>query len=389
MRICLIMSGPLPPREGIGFYVWNLARYLVRDGHQVQIITRGGAHSTTREERDGITIWRPPFLPTYPLHVHLHGVFVDQLVRRLEPEVDLFHLHSPLVQLPRTARPLMATIHTPMIADTQAIAATSALGLLVKLQAPISVSLERHLFQRVGRLAAVANSVAQELADYGIDPAEVAVLGNGVDTDQFFPERQPPDPAGPYVLTTGRLGARKGLEDLIACAALVAAELPELRFLIAGSGPLEASLRSEIARRGLTRTVVLLGHVDDRARLASLYRGASAYVHAAHYEGLPTALIEAMACARPAVATAVSGNLDVITQAQNGLLVPPRAPEQLAQAILRLVRDPELNERLGAAAHQTIMERYAWSVVGRAYVAEYEALLRGEYRCNSSAKQFA
>src|SRR3954464_7899683 len=146
MRICMILSAPLPPREGIGFYAWNLAKHLSRLGHQVQLITRGAARRTSREVVDGITIWRPAFVPAYPFHVHLHGLFIDRIVRELEPEVDLFHLHTPLVKWPATSLPALVTVHTPMKSDTGAIPAASLLGWLIKLQAPVSYQLEQRLF---------------------------------------------------------------------------------------------------------------------------------------------------------------------------------------------------------------------------------------------------
>src|SRR5262245_55832903 len=205
MRICMITSAPLPPREGIGFYVWNLSRYLTAQGHQVQIITRGGAGRTSREVVDGITIWRPAFLPTYPFHVHLHSLFVDTVVRRLEPEVDLFHIHTPLVKWLQTSLPTIVTIHTPMKTDAGAIPATNLLGWLIKLQAPVSYQLEQRLFQRADSLVAVARSVAEELRLYGLDPRQISVLGNGVDTTNFSPGECEDTKAEPYVLTAGRL----------------------------------------------------------------------------------------------------------------------------------------------------------------------------------------
>jgi glycosyltransferase involved in cell wall biosynthesis len=373
----MITSVPFPPREGIGFYVWNLSRYLTDQGHRVQIITRGRAGRTSREVVDDITIWRPAFLPTYPFHVHLHSMFVDNVVRELEGEVDLFHLHTPLVKWPETRAPAIVTVHTPMKTDTGAIPATDVLSWLIKLQAPVSYLLEQRLFQRANKLVAVAHSVAQELRLYDVNPQQISVLGNGVDTTIFSPCERQDALLGPYVLTAGRLAPRKGLEDLIRCAELVAGQLPNLRFLIAGAGPLEAALRAEIARRNLETRVTLLGHIADRAEMVRIYQGAAAYVHAAHYEGLPTVLLEAMACGRPVVATAVSGALDVLQDGYNGLLVSPRNPQQMADSIVRLLQDPALTERLGKAALATIQERYSWHVVSRSYLAQYEALLAG------------
>lgn len=379
MRICLIFSEPFPPEEGIGFYVWNLSRYLTQFGHQVQIVTRGGVEKTSREVVGGVTIWRPPFFPLYPFHVHVHGAFVDKLLRTLETEVDLIHLHTPLVKRPKTKLPLLVTVHTPMKADTGAVTTDNLLGWLVKLQAPVSYRLEQQLFQQA-RLTAVSSSVAAELEEYGVNRRQVRVLGNGVDTELFTPPANGARPNGraashPYALTVARLAPRKGVADLVACAAYVVQEAPDFRFLIAGAGPMEKALQAAIARRGLEENVILLGHVADRAQLIDLYRQATLFVHPAHYEGLPTVLLEAMACGSPVVTTAVSGALDVVAHECNGLLVPPRAPEQMAEAILRLLRDPVWAGQLGAAARETVETRYAWSIVAHNYVAEYQALL--------------
>ena len=375
MRICMISSTALPPQEGIGFYVWNLSRHLTQQGHQVQLITRGGAGQTAWEVVDGITIWRPRFVPTYPFHVQLHGMFVDRLIREIEPHVDLFHLHSPLVKRPKTKRPVLVTVHTPMKSDIAAVSAKSLLGSLIKLQAPVSYRLEQALFERADKLTAVASSVAQELTEYGLNPQDVSVLGNGVDTDLFLPLKKREQTTQPYALTVARLAPRKGLADLIRCAEIVVKNVPDFHFLIAGSGPMEKQLRAEIAQRGLSKQVKLLGHIGDRAQLIALYRRATLFVHPAHYEGLPTVLLEAMACGCPVVTTAVSGALDVVQNKHNGLLVPPRAPEQMALAIIRLLPDADLCQALGVAARQTIAERYSWHVVSQNYVTQYETLL--------------
>ncbi|MDQ4076870.1 MAG: glycosyltransferase family 4 protein [Chloroflexota bacterium] len=377
MRICMIMSTPLPPREGIGFYVWNLSRYLVDLGHQVQIITRGRAGTLDREVVDGIPIWRPPFLPLYPFHVHFHSIFVNKLVKRLAPTADLLHLHTPLVKCPRTENPVIVTVHSPMKADTRTTPIGNLMGLLIHLQGPVSYRLEQELFTRANKLATVARQVAEDLRLYRIDRRQVHVLGNGVDTRLFSPSSCDPNKDTPYFLTVARLAPGKGLEDLIRCAAHVVRHHPSYRFLIAGAGPLEGELREAIARGGLQDAVVLLGHIGDRDRLVNLYRGATAYVHPSHHEGLPTVLLEAMACGRPVVTTAVGGALDIVQHERNGLLVPPKRPRHMAGAIMRLLQTPDFAKELGAAAVQTIESRYSWEIVSRNYLAQYESLVEG------------
>jgi glycosyltransferase involved in cell wall biosynthesis len=376
MHVCLVTSVPLPPEEGVGYYVWNLAHQLRCKGHEVQIITRGRTGRTTCECLNGITIWRPIYLPLYPLHVHFHSLFVNRLVARLEPEVDIFHLHSPLPPPLHTARPLLLTVHTPMRADGRSLALRDLHSLLIKLQTPVSCRLEQRLLHTATNIAAVSHSVAGELGEYGIPPSRVQVLGNGVDHVRFSPvDLGPADP--PYILSVGRLEHRKGFEDLIDCARLVCMRNNRVQFRIAGTGPLEGKLREEIQAAGLQGRVLLLGHVADRPRMIRLYQRATIFVHAAHREGLPTVVLEAMACARPVVATAVSGALDVIVAEENGLLVPPHEPSQMARAIDRLLDAPYLRAGLGRAARSTIESRFSWDVVSQKYIGVYRRLLDG------------
>lgn len=376
MRIGMIYSTPFPPREGIGFYVWNLSRWLINQGHQVHLITRGKFPTKQYKTAEGILVWKPCFLPLYPFHVQTHNLFVSLLLRHLEHELDLLHLHSPLVKLPKTSLPVIVTIHTPIKADSRSVRLDNLFSLLIKLQTPFSLAVETDVIQKAQRLTTVASSVRQELSEYGIEPERIAVVGNGVDVHLFCPaELYPGDSSSQYVLTVSRLAPRKGLEDLIQSAKIVHKLCPNLHFIIIGEGPLRKNFHSLIARLGLEEVVHLRGHVHDRTELVAYYQKCVAYVHPSHYEGLPTSLLEAMACARPIIATAVSGNLDVIENGKNGLLVPPQQPEQLADAILRVLSSPELTYQLSMAARETVCERYSWDTIGQRYLMEYQALL--------------
>ena len=157
MRICLITSSPLPPEEGVGFYVWNLARKLAQGGHSVQIITRGIPGRTTREPIADIIIWRVTFAPLYPLHVHIHGLFVNRLVAQLEEQIDVFHVHSPLPPVLNTQRPVLLTVHTPMRTDARGLSVRDYHSLLIKLQSPVSYDIERRLLRSAAQVAVVAS----------------------------------------------------------------------------------------------------------------------------------------------------------------------------------------------------------------------------------------
>jgi glycosyltransferase involved in cell wall biosynthesis len=377
MRICMLTSAPMPPTEGIGHYVWNLSRFLVERWHQVQIITRGQRGEPVREQMAEISVWRPRFFPIYPFHVHLHRLFVQRLVWRLESEIDIFHLHSPLVPPIHSKRPILVTAHTSRVGAAKVVSVTDSNSLFTRLQVPVSIQIERRVFATADEVVTVAQSVAAELQDYELGEKCVAVLGNGVDTAVFCAGEQDPsaESGEKYVLAVGRLDARKGFEDLVEAMGHVVNRFPNVRLYISGTGPLEERLRAKVEQMALEQTVRFLGYVRDRDEMVKLYRGATLFAHAARYEGLPSVLLEAMACEKAIVSTAVSGALDVMTDGVNGLLVNPMASGQLAEAICRLLGDAALRARLGKAARQTVEDRCSWQSVCSDYLSNYQALL--------------
>ncbi len=180
----------------------------------------------------------------------------------------------------------------------------------------------------------------------------------------------------PYVLTVARLAPRKGLLDLVECARLVARRYPGARFVLAGGGSLEGRLRRLVAKLGLGDQFLMRGHISFQSPdLVRLYQRAAVVVQPSHYEGMPGSLLEAMACGRPVVASAISAHAEVIrNEEENGLLVPPHAPEAMAEAIVRLLKEREERVRLGRNARRTIEAEYTWEVVTDQYLACYQDL---------------
>ena len=375
MRICMVTSVPMPPTEGIGYYVWNLSRFLVKQGNHVQIVTRKQRKRPFCEVLERIRILRPRFYPIYPFHVFLHGLFVRRVVRCIEEEVDIFHIHTPLPPAIRSRKPRLLTIHSMMLADAKARKADSFIGFLKKLQAPIDSLVEKELLGSCEGVTAVSIAAAEN-ANSLLPQNDrcIEVMWNGVDTDFFSPGKQA-DTEPDHLLFVGRLAPGKGVDDLLDALEMVAAKNSRARLSIAGSGPMWRRIDSRIRRNALDRHVRLLGHIGSRKALRDLYRRSSALVLPSHHESLPTVMLEAMACGTPVIATSVGGVADVIENGINGLLVPPRAPNELATAIERLTSDAGLRERLANAARSGVEERFSWEVVGGRYLRHYQALV--------------
>jgi glycosyltransferase involved in cell wall biosynthesis len=126
--------------------------------------------------------------------------------------------------------------------------------------------------------------------------------------------------------------------------------------LLVGDGPLRAEIDALVRALGLQERVHLIGWIDD---LAPVYATIDVFALSSLNEGTPVAMIEAMAAAKPVVATRVGGVADVVDDERTGLLVPPQTPQALAGAIVRLVGAPEERARMGAAGRQAVVARYS------------------------------
>jgi glycosyltransferase involved in cell wall biosynthesis len=184
------------------------------------------------------------------------------------------------------------------------------------------------------------------------------IPGDGIDTERFMPPAVAP--AEPVVLMMGRLLWSKGVAEFVAAAALVRAEAPAARFVLAGApdpGNPE-SVDEETLRRWRSE-----GHVElvgQRSDVLELQQACSIAVLASTQgEGMPRALLEAGACGKPMVGTDVPGSRELVEHGVTGLLVPPADSASLAAAILSLLRHPELALRMGWAARARVVAEFS------------------------------
>jgi glycosyltransferase involved in cell wall biosynthesis len=208
----------------------------------------------------------------------------------------------------------------------------------------------------------------QLLSDYHVPPERIATLPNVVDVQaiEASGRAQTSDPfpqlPRPRVLAAGRLHELKGLDVLLAAWPEVVARKPA-HLLIAGSGPLEGALRRQIAELAISDSVTLCGFRTDVPRLLAW---SGLCVQPSRWEGFGLAAAEAMAAGLPVVATDIPEVREVVVDGVTGLRVPPDDPPALAEAITRLLGDPQLAARMGQAGHERVQQLYdAPRVVGQ------------------------
>lgn len=223
------------------------------------------------------------------------------------------------------------------------------------------------LHARVTNCAACRDAV---VADEWANPANVWVLENGVEV----PDVPPLTTTRPVrrVGLVGNLRPIKDPETFVRAAKLVTDRFPDAQFAIAGEGELRPALEQLIADLDLRGRVVLKGVVKD---VPEFLGQVDIGVSSSRSEGLSNAVLEYMAAGRAVVATAVGGTPQLIDHGEQGLLVAPGSPSQLAAAIGELMAEPANAVRMAAAARQRVRDRYGMALRGRRFEAFYAQIL--------------
>ncbi len=249
---------------------------------------------------------------------------------------------------------------------------------------PLRLAMRRRLEaagrSRVDAFVAISSAVRNALCSAGADPVRVHLIPNGIDIEAVRAEAAHPlpevfDSAGPVVGCIGRLAPVKGVEYFVRMAATLSVRMPHVRFVVAGSGPEESRLREIAYAAGLGEHLAFLGHVPNAA---SVIAACEVVVIPSLSEGFSLVAAEAMALAKPVVATRVGGVTDVVTDRETGLLVPPADPEALAAAVARVLADPGLARAMGTAGARRAEERFTLDRMVRGYLELFSSLAEGD-----------
>jgi glycosyltransferase involved in cell wall biosynthesis len=215
-------------------------------------------------------------------------------------------------------------------------------------------------------------SLAGRLRQLGVPEQCLRIIHNGV---HLSPGGPSPLPRIPSILAMGSLAQKKGFDILLRAFSRIRERIPAARLTIAGEGPERGRLVEMASSFGIADAVTFPGVVTGEAK-DTLFSEARVFVSASRREPFATANLEAMAAGRPIVATRVGGNIEMVEDEVNGLLVEPEDPEGLAKAVLRLLEEERRAEVMGRAARWRA-ETFSWDRMVDAYEGLYRELAMG------------
>lgn len=233
---------------------------------------------------------------------------------------------------------------------------------------PLTLVLDRIYSWLTSRVIAVSHDLAGYMnSKIGISKKKIGVIINGIDEVRFIPSGETAG-KGETIGIVARLAPVKGIDILLRAMRIVVSKRPSSRLKIVGDGPERQALEKLAVNLGISDNVEFLGFMRE---IPHLLGQMDLVVLSSYSEGTSITLLEAMAAGKPVVVTSVGGNSAIVEDGKNGFLVPPGAPGELADAILRLLDDHKLRERMSAENRRKIARSFSVGAMTKAYEAVY------------------
>ena len=356
IRIVQVVNSLAP--AGAEMLTADLARSLDPDKWDVHVLVVRDGSLRSRIEQAGLPVYRTGYAFDYTFPFALAKMV--EHINRVKPHI----VHTHLLGSDILGRIAALIAGTPIIVSTQHDV----------YQRSILYELYRRFSGRfISAQVAISDGVAVFCRNRLKTPDEkLYVIANGVDPSRFAVAetawREPP--------TFGAVGSLipvKGHEYLIDAFARVAQEIPGARLLIAGEGSERAALEALAEKRDISGSVELMGLVSD---MPGFLAEIDVLVHSSLMEGLPLAVLEAMAAAKPVIASDIPALADLLEQGETGELVPPADSSALAQAMLEVARDPETARAKGRRARERVVASYSLESTVAGYAKLYDRLVR-------------
>lgn len=372
MKIALVSPYDLAYPGGVANHILALEQQLTKMGHEVKVVAPASKPVFALGNKL-IPIGKPWPVPSSGsvARVAISPWLSSSVKAMLDREkFDIIHLHEPLC--PNLCTTILRFSRIPNVGTFHAVDSRG-----YTLWWPLTAIFLKKWFPRLDGKITVSKP-ATEFANKHF-PGDYTIIPNGVDLEHFSADVLPIDGLSDdkiNILFVGRLEKRKGLNYLIGAYAQIKREAPNSRLIIVGPGTRWSNKYEQIVKQRGLSDVVFAGYVSY-AELPRYYKTADIVCFpATGRESFGIVLLEAMAIGKPIVASSIDGYASLMTHGDQGLLVPPKDEERLAQALLSLMTDERLRHEMGARGRVKASE-YGWETIAQR-VMDYYLKVLGE-----------
>jgi len=372
MRILIINSEYPPIGGGAGNASAQIADQFEKIGHKVAVVTSRFGQLPHREQRQNLIIYRIPSIrhrqdrsnPLEQIIFVLSASFwALSLIPHFRPNATLAFFGVPSGAVAWLIRLVYKVPYVISLrgGDVPGFRPYD-FHYYHKLIAPFL----RLIWKNASAVIANSNGLRQ-LAQKFDSHFEMPVIPNGVDLELYKAAER--DWSSPRLLSVGRIVHQKGLD--LAMHALGALKGLDWEWRIAGDGPQMEALQSLAQELGINDRVFFLGW-QSRQQVLESYQQANLFLFPSRHEGMPNAILEAMASGLPVIATCIAGNEELVAEGETGYLVPTEDIEALQAALKKILSDPALRQQMGAASRRRVEENYSWESTARQYALYLE-----------------
>ncbi|OIO26195.1 hypothetical protein AUJ14_02240 [Candidatus Micrarchaeota archaeon CG1_02_55_22] len=386
MKVVIVNALFHPFTGGVEKHLHELGKHLAGKGVEVHVLT-GRLEGTLAEEvLDGIHVHRIPCteirVPSiYPPPLILSRG-VEEALAKLDAEhdFDLIHLqdrwfpdfNAALLYAKRVHKPFVLTLH-----NARPLGIAPHYTVLGSLYDEV---VGKRILKSADKIISVSSWSAKDVANYGIPLENFIVVHNGIDTKAFQPRRtsvfvRKMGIKGPLLLFVGRIIRQKGLEYAVKAMPLILKKHPDARFVVIGRGNRLEHVKKLVKQMKLEDSVIFPGFVPERELFEAL-GSCDVFILPSLWEVLPISILEAMSCGRPIVCTTAGGNAELVRDGYNGFVVPKRSPEQLAEAVTKLLDDDALRTHMGENSRKRAVQEFDWEIITDQTIVAYKQILR-------------
>jgi glycosyltransferase involved in cell wall biosynthesis len=390
MKVCLV-TNIFPPDfvGGPGEVVYNLQKYLLEQGIEAYVFTCGSddkRYPKTIRTYGGKQLF-PAISPFY---------FKD--INRLHFDIVNFHGESgmgiaPLMYFERSSK-IITTLHSEVLTESKSTKAVKISGSVIERPSSKEWLVKNFLslIKLTGtymelavsdRIIAVSEKTKEDfLRQHQISKNKISVIYNGVDCEKFNPKisgdiirKTYSLGDSPLILTIGGNILLKGTIYAFFALSKIEKVLPKVKLIVIGVQERNRERLYPILKNlGILNNVILVGRVPNY-EMPKYYSSSDVVLLPSLSENFPVVALEAMSSGKPVIASRVGGIPELVSNNKNGILVSPGNVEQLVEALLRLLENPSLRNRMGDMGRKLVEEKYNWKKIGQLYLKEFEKLI--------------